>query len=142
VSEREPTFSHFKLTFSDPLGKYKARMRGKLLHCKRTSEYRAVERTFAWLNRFRWLRVRYEKRADIHEALLSLTCAFLWWNVLDRQGTWAMGRITVRVTERRAEVIKSVSALGIRGVTSVDKSRNRDTDSGGQIGPELRRSCR
>ena len=27
-----------------------------------------VERTFAWLNQFRRLRVRYEKRADIHEA--------------------------------------------------------------------------
>jgi transposase len=31
-----------------------------------------VERTFAWLNQFRRLRVRYEKRADIHEAFLSL----------------------------------------------------------------------
>jgi hypothetical protein len=30
-----------------------------------------VERTFAWLNQFRRLRVRYEKRADIHEAFLS-----------------------------------------------------------------------
>jgi transposase len=27
-----------------------------------------VERSFAWLNQFRRLRVRYEKRADIHEA--------------------------------------------------------------------------
>jgi transposase len=33
-----------------------------------------VERTFAWLNQFRRLRVRYEKRADIHEAFLSLGC--------------------------------------------------------------------
>jgi len=31
-----------------------------------------VERTFAWLNQFRRLRVRYEKRADIHEALMAL----------------------------------------------------------------------
>jgi len=31
-----------------------------------------VERTFAWLNQFRRLRVGYEKRADIHEAFLSL----------------------------------------------------------------------
>jgi transposase len=31
-----------------------------------------VERTFAWMNPFRRLRVRYEKRADIHEAFLSL----------------------------------------------------------------------
>jgi transposase len=33
-----------------------------------------IERTFAWLNQFRRLRVRYEKRADIHEAFLSLAC--------------------------------------------------------------------
>jgi transposase len=41
-----------------------------------------VERTFAWLNRFRRLRVRYEKRADIHEALLLLGCALICWNFL------------------------------------------------------------
>jgi transposase len=43
-----------------------------------------VERTFAWLNQFRRLRVRYEKRADIHEAFLSLACALLCWNFLER----------------------------------------------------------
>jgi transposase len=41
-----------------------------------------VERTFAWLNHFRRLRVRYEKRADIHEALLSLACGLICWNFL------------------------------------------------------------
>ena len=35
--------------------------------------------TFAWLNQFLRLRVRYEKRADIHEAFLSLGCALIWW---------------------------------------------------------------
>jgi len=34
-----------------------------------------VERTFAWLNQFGRLRVLYEKRADLHEALLSLGSA-------------------------------------------------------------------
>src|SRR5207302_4079409 len=34
-----------------------------------------VERTFAWLSQFRRLRIRYEKRADIHEAFLSLRCS-------------------------------------------------------------------
>ena len=42
----------------------------------------AVERTFAWLNQFRRLRVRYEKRADIHEAFLSLGCALICWRFL------------------------------------------------------------
>jgi transposase len=41
-----------------------------------------VERTFAWLNQFRRLRVRYEKRADIHKAFLSLACALICWNFL------------------------------------------------------------
>jgi len=41
-----------------------------------------VERTFAWLNQFRRLRVRYEKRADIHEAFLSLACALICWQAL------------------------------------------------------------
>jgi len=38
-----------------------------------------VERTFAWLNQFRRLRVRYERRGDIHEAFLSLGCALICW---------------------------------------------------------------
>jgi transposase len=41
-----------------------------------------VERTFAWLNQFRRLRVRYEKRADLHEAFLCLGCALICWNFL------------------------------------------------------------
>ncbi len=41
-----------------------------------------VERTFAWLNQFRRLRVRYEKRADIHEAFLSLGCVLICWRFL------------------------------------------------------------
>jgi hypothetical protein len=41
-----------------------------------------VERIFAWLNQFRRLRVRYEKRADIREAFLSLGCALICWRFL------------------------------------------------------------
>ena len=41
-----------------------------------------VERTFAWFNQFRRLRVRYEKRADIHEAFLALGCILICWNAL------------------------------------------------------------
>ena len=50
-----------------------------------------VERTFAWLNQFRRLRVRYEKRADMHEALLALACAVVCWKVLQRHGGGAIG---------------------------------------------------
>jgi transposase len=48
-----------------------------------------VERTFAWLNQFRRLRVRYDKRADIHEAFLSLGCALICWQSLRK--TWSAG---------------------------------------------------
>ena len=41
-----------------------------------------VERTLAWLNRYRRLTVRYERRADIHQAFLSLGCALICWNRL------------------------------------------------------------
>ena len=48
-----------------------------------------VERTFACLSQFRRLRVRYDKRADIHEAFLSLGCALICWNALRKR--WAIG---------------------------------------------------
>lgn len=44
-----------------------------------------VERSLSWLHQFRRLRVRYERRADMHEALLSLGCAMICWNVLQHE---------------------------------------------------------
>ena len=41
-----------------------------------------VERTLSWLSQLRRLRVRYEKRADIHKALLTLGCALICWNFI------------------------------------------------------------
>lgn len=39
-----------------------------------------VERTHSWLNRCKRLKVRYERRADIHEAFLKIGCALICWN--------------------------------------------------------------
>lgn len=36
-----------------------------------------VERTIAWLHQFRRLRIRYEKRSDIHEAFLAIGCSLI-----------------------------------------------------------------
>ncbi len=44
-----------------------------------------VERTIAWLHRHRRLLVRYERRADIHQAFLSLGCALICWRLLQAQ---------------------------------------------------------
>ena len=43
-----------------------------------------VERTLSWLHRFRRLRVRDERRADIHQAFLHLACALLTWDAIQR----------------------------------------------------------
>jgi IS5 family transposase len=42
-----------------------------------------VERTLSWLNRFRRLKVRYERRADIHQAFLALGCALICWRAVN-----------------------------------------------------------
>jgi transposase len=41
-----------------------------------------VERTLAWLNHFRRLRVRDERRADLHQAFLTLGCALICFSAL------------------------------------------------------------
>ena len=44
-----------------------------------------VERTLAWLARYRRLTIRYERRADIHEAFLLLACSLVCFNRLRRR---------------------------------------------------------
>jgi len=51
-----------------------------------------MEHTFAWLNHFRRLRVRYDKRADIHEALFSFGSALICWQSLRKVG-WRLERV-------------------------------------------------
>ena len=43
-----------------------------------------VERTLAWLARYRRLTVRYERRADVHHAFLTLGCALVCFNTLQQ----------------------------------------------------------
>lgn len=61
----------------------KAQMAAKGIK-ERLGRYRwVVERTLAWLNRFRRLAIRYERRDDIHQAFLDLGCALICWNFLN-----------------------------------------------------------
>src|SRR6266540_2908272 len=50
---------------------------------KREAGFRArrwvVERTQSWLNRFRRILVRWEKRADTYLAMLHLACGLITW---------------------------------------------------------------
>jgi transposase len=41
-----------------------------------------VERTLSWLHQYRRLRVRYERRSDIHQALLEIGCILICYKCL------------------------------------------------------------
>jgi transposase len=41
-----------------------------------------VERALSWLHKYRRLKLRYERRADIHEAFLAMACALICHNCL------------------------------------------------------------
>jgi transposase len=43
-----------------------------------------VERTLAWLARYRRLTIRYERLESIHQALLDLGCALICLNAIQR----------------------------------------------------------
>jgi len=44
-----------------------------------------IERTISWLHQFKRLRVRYDRRADIHEAFVSLACSMICWRKLKHE---------------------------------------------------------
>ncbi len=44
-----------------------------------------VERTLAWLSRYRRLTVRYERLAEMHLALVTLACALICWSRLSAE---------------------------------------------------------
>jgi hypothetical protein len=41
-----------------------------------------IERTFAWLSRFRRLAIRYERRLDLHHAFTAIACSLICLNAL------------------------------------------------------------
>ena len=79
-----------------------------------------VERPFAWLNQFRRLRVCYDKRVDIHEAL-SLTCQSIGrqrcertCEFLRRSGARTRPSVSgenerLRIDDRHIEVLRAVA---------------------------------
>ena len=54
---------------------------------ERLGRYRwVVERTLAWLNAFRRLRIRYERRAETYLAFVHLACAVICLRFIERLG--------------------------------------------------------
>ncbi len=43
-----------------------------------------VERTLSWLHQFRRLRIRYERRDDIHQAFLMIACVMICHRILEK----------------------------------------------------------
>jgi transposase len=57
--------------------------RRKTEHGSGLGRYRwVVERTFAWLHQFKRLLVRYDRRAEIHEAFLAIGCCLVCYRRL------------------------------------------------------------
>lgn len=46
-----------------------------------------VERTLSWLHQYRRLRVRYERRADVHQAFLTIGCCLICFKQLQGAGS-------------------------------------------------------
>ena len=52
---------------------------------EKLGQYRwVVERTLSWLDRYRRLKVRYERRSDVWQAFLDLGCMLVCWNYVQR----------------------------------------------------------
>ena len=74
------------------------RMRIRPLIAERRTEHgsglgkqrRVVERTLSWLHQHRRLRIRYERRADIHEAFVSIACSLICLRALREHSETAL----------------------------------------------------
>jgi len=55
---------------------------GDLDHGSGLGRRSLVARTFAWWHQVKRLRIRWQYRADIHEAFLKLTCCLSCWVVI------------------------------------------------------------
>jgi transposase len=47
-----------------------------------------VERSLSWPHRYRRLQIRYERRADIHEAFLAIACSLICLKLLQAKGSF------------------------------------------------------
>ena len=88
---RPPEKLHADKAYDDNKCKGTLRRRGRksriarkgIESSEKLGRYRwVVERTLAWLSKYRRLAIRYERRDDIHEAFLHLGCSLICLNYL------------------------------------------------------------
>nr|WP_179851967.1 hypothetical protein [Streptomyces sp. Ag109_G2-15] len=48
-----------------------------------------VEQTFALLHPFKRLAVRWKRRIELHDPVLSLACSLICWRRLKKTGSWS-----------------------------------------------------
>ncbi|MFE2559745.1 hypothetical protein ACFXGT_27705 [Streptomyces sp. NPDC059352] len=48
-----------------------------------------MEQTLAPLHQFKRLAVRWERRTELHDALISLACSIICWRQLKKARTWS-----------------------------------------------------
>jgi len=52
---------------------------------RRFRRLHGTRRTISWLHQHKRLRIRYDRRADIHEAFMSLACSAICWKMLKHE---------------------------------------------------------
>lgn len=78
---------------------------------QRLGRYRwVVERELAWLHRFRRLLIRYERRADIHEAFLALASILILWRAVQRLAKQSPTRRELKTSAHGRPYVPSVGA--------------------------------
>jgi transposase len=78
-----------------------------------------VERTLSWLNRFRRLQVRYERRTDIHQAFLTFGRALICWRELmagehSAQGDRGVGALSAPWSMVTGRLVTGRWSAGVR----------------------------
>jgi IS5 family transposase len=90
---RRPTKLHADKAYDSRTNRQRLRTRGirpriarrGIESSERLGRHRwVVERTLSWLNRFHRLKVRYERRDDLHQAFLTMGCAVICWRAVER----------------------------------------------------------
>lgn len=83
---RRPEKLHGDKGYDFPVKRRALRMRGIIARiarrgiesCEKLGRHRwVVERTLSWINRFRRLKIRWERRDDTHLSLLRLACTII-----------------------------------------------------------------